>query len=642
MTNSDEVPAGSPRSGPAGTNAPSPILLTAVQEAEQDQILAACLAAAADEPPDEHAAMWVDPDTGPPMGADFELGQLPQDLDELLAEQAATDSPPLPVPFLDDVTDHDGTGPGGPGFASGGLLDQLEPGPVLAQALAEVRETGLDQLSDDEVAGVMLAGRRLESRGAAALAAATAELDRRRQATGDARIIEHTDNEAAILLAVTRYSAQKLLDFAAALSRLPATTAALWAGRIDREKAELIAFETALLDAELAAAVELLIIEDAPRLTTTILRRRLRRAVIAADPAAARRRAAKAARQARVELFDEQSGGTAGLCGRDLPLTGALAADRRIDTAARALKAAGAAGTLPQLRAAVFLGLLTGTNPHGFLPPADPAETTPDPSSPAADGHQDTSPPSGSPDRPTPDAPRPDAPGPGIPGPGVPSAGTDRPEGTGAGVPWPGPQTLPLRGSVNLSMPLATWLGASRSPGDIAGFGPATAESCEELADWIAQSPGTRWCLTVTDKKGRAVGHGCARRPPPPRSDPAGLAAWLARLKIEPIEAGTCTHARQVPGYRIPDSLHHIVKIRQRTCSNPICSRPATAADDDHTLAYGKGGRTCECGVGPACRKCHRTKQAPGWRLEQPSPGVLVWHLPNGRSFTSTPDLYPL
>jgi hypothetical protein len=194
---------------------------------------------------------------------------------------------------------------------------------------------------------------------------------------------------------------------------------------------------------------------------------------------------------------------------------------------------------------------------------------------------------------------------------------------------------------MDLTLPLASWLGAARSPGDIDGFGPATAESCQQLADWIAQSPGTRWCVTVTDKAGRAAGHGCARRPPPSRDDPAGLAAWLARLKIEPIQAGTCTHARQVPGYRIPATLHHIVKIRQRTCCNPICARPATAADDDHTLAYANGGRTCECGVGPACRKCHRTKQAPGWRLEQPSPGVLVWHLPCSRSFTSTPDLYP-
>jgi hypothetical protein len=620
--------------------------LTAGQQAEQEQILADHLAVTAgDEPPDEHMGMWVDPDTGPPMGAEFWLGQLPGELAEETGP-ADCGPPPLVLPFLDDVTDHDGTGPGGPGFASGGLLDRLEPGPVLAQALAEARDAGFDLLSDDEVAGVMLAGRRLESRGAASLAAATAELDRRRRASGDERIIEHTDNEAAILLALTRASAQRLLEFADGLSRLPATAAALWAGRIDRAKAELIAFETQLLDPDLAAEVELLVMGDAPRLTTTVLRRRLRRAVIAADPGAARRRAAKAVRQARVELFDERSGGTAGLSGRDLPLPGALAADRRIDTAARDLKAAGVAATLPQLRAAVFLSLLTGTDPCGFLPPPDSAQTTPDASAPTTGPHQDASAPSGGSDLPSPGTPSPAADAPGRPGPGTESTdgggiGTGGSAAGGSDVPWPGPQSLPLRGSVNLTMPLATWLGASRSPGDIAGFGPATAESCEELADWIAHSPGTRWCLTVTDKAGHAVGHGCARRPPPPRTDPAGLAAWLARLKIEPIEAGTCTHARQVPGYRIPASLHHIVKIRQRTCSNPICSRPATAADDDHTLAYGKGGRTCECGVGPACRKCHRTKQAPGWRLEQPTPGVLIWHLPNGRSFTATPDTYP-
>jgi hypothetical protein len=190
-------------------------------------------------------------------------------------------------------------------------------------------------------------------------------------------------------------------------------------------------------------------------------------------------------------------------------------------------------------------------------------------------------------------------------------------------------------------MPLAAWLGAAQSPGDIAGFGPATAETCQDLADHIAASPGSRWCLTLTDKKGHAVGHGCARRPPPPASDTERLAAWLARLKIGPVEAGTCSHAREVPGYRIPRSLHHIVKIRQRTCSSPICSRPADKCDDDHTRPYDRGGRTCECGLAPLCRTHHRCKQAPGWQLEQPSPGVMIWHLPNGRRYTVTPGVYP-
>lgn len=629
-----------------------PLVLTAEEEAEQDQIVAALVAfGAGDEPPDVNAGMWVDPESGPPMGKDFWLGQLPHELlEDVLAERDVTADPPVKVPFLDDVTDRSAAGAGGSGsgfgFGFGAILDQLEPGPVLVQALEDVRDQGLENLPDDELAGVMLAGQRLESRGAATLVTATAELDRRRRASGDERVYEHTDNEVAILMALTRTSAQRLLDFADGLTRLPATAAALWDGRIDRAKAELIAYEASGLDPELAAAVEMLVIEDAPRLTTTMLRRRLRRAVIAADPAAAQRRKAKAARQARVELFDERSGGTAGLGGRDLPVAGALAADRRIDTAARALKSAGVAGTLPQLRAAVFLGLLTGTDPRGFLPPPDSGEATSGPVRPASAGGQNSGPastrdrnsrPASTQDQDTDPARSKgqDASPAAAEGRGADSV-PDRPD-----APWPGPEALPLRGSVNLTMPLASWLGTSRSPGDVEGFGPATAETCQDLADWIARSPGTRWCVTVTDKAGRAVGHGCARKPPPPRDDPAGLAAWLARLKVEPIEAGTCTHAREVSGYRIPARLHHFVKIRQRTCCNPICAHPAVGGDDDHTVPYAKGGRTCECGLGPACRKCHRTKQAPGWRLEQPSPGILIWHLPNGRGFTATPDLYP-
>lgn len=36
----------------------------------------------------------------------------------------------------------------------------------------------------------------------------------------------------------------------------------------------------------------------------------------------------------------------------------------------------------------------------------------------------------------------------------------------------------------------------------------------------------------------------------------------------------------------------------------------------------------------------HRCKQAEGWRLEQPEPGVLVWHTPAGRTYTTTPAQY--
>jgi hypothetical protein len=39
-------------------------------------------------------------------------------------------------------------------------------------------------------------------------------------------------------------------------------------------------------------------------------------------------------------------------------------------------------------------------------------------------------------------------------------------------------------------------------------------------------------------------------------------------------------------------------------------------------------------------RHHHRCKQAEGWWLEQPEPGVMVWHTPVGRTYTTTPTRY--
>ena len=50
--------------------------------------------------------------------------------------------------------------------------------------------------------------------------------------------------------------------------------------------------------------------------------------------------------------------------------------------------------------------------------------------------------------------------------------------------------------SVNLTMPLATWLAASSEPGKAPGCGPLPAEDARGLADLIARQPGARWCNT--------------------------------------------------------------------------------------------------------------------------------------------------
>jgi len=258
------------------------------------------------------------------------------------------------------------------------------------------------------------------------------------------------------------------------------------------------------------------------------------------------------------------------VAGRELPAGDAVTADRRLTAIARALKDGGAAGSLDQLRAAVFVALLTGRDPQSLLP-AHPGGKVP----------------------------------------GTTRAGC----GCAGGV-------AGLAGSVHLTLPLATWLGGADRPGEVAGLGPVDAGTCRELAGRLAAGPGAAWCLTLTDAGGRAAAHACARNgpgPPPgrarsPSADhgppgpavPAVVAAWLSSLELQWLERGDCGHQRQGSAYRPGRALRHLIQVRHRTCAHPGCRRPAQDCDIDHTTPYDQGGRTCECNCAPLCNLCRR------------------------------------
>ncbi len=535
--------------------------------------------------------------------------------------------------------------PYGTGFASGGPLDQLTPGPVLAGFTAQAWTDGLGQLSDDELIGILRAARRMCSWQAALELETVAELDARRmtqaaraqatgvQATGvqatrasDPRASTHTAEELAAALILTGRSADALLDLAAGLARLADVRAALAEGTIDRARAVVFAHELVAVDDEHAAAIEAAILPRAGEMTTGQLQAALRRAVLAIDPAAAIRRRERAEKDARVEAWQETSG-TSALSGRDLPPAEVIAADKRLDALARWLTDHGVEGSHDQLRALSYTALLLGRSVDTLLPQR-PGQGPADPGGPAAGGISS--------------------------GGGGGSSSSSRGASGSAGVgaaghgnsaapQWPAADSAwppGLAGWVNLTMPLASYLGeSSASPGEVTGLGPLDAAACRDLAAAIAATPGSRWCMTLTDRDGRAVAHGCARSGPgPPGSDPG---PWLARLKLSALAAGTCAHPRESSGYRPSPKLRHLIKVRQRTCSFPGCRCRAARCDDDHTLPFDQGGRTCECNLSPLCRRHHRAKQAPGWHLEQPQPGILVWTLPHGRRYTTIPGAYP-
>ena len=482
-------------------------------------------------------------------------------------------------------------GTGGAGFAAGGVLDRLEAGWLLARAGDWSWAGGLGWLSDDELAGLLAAQRRLASRAAAGELAVITELAARRARPGGAPG-EYLADEIAAVLTLTGWAADRQVTLAAALARLPAVTAALAAGRIDAAKAGVFADELALVgDDRIAAAIATGLILTAAGRTTSQLRRLLRRDIAHFDPEAAARRKDQARQHARVDVWIDPDG-TGALAGRGLDPAAAILAGENLDAAARWLQARGAPGTLDQLRAQVLLARLNGHDLTSLLPPPPAAERTgANRTGTAGTGADRTGA-----DRTGGGAPGADTPGVGGTGTAGTGAGGTGPDTPGASADGPGG----LGGSVNLTMPAAAWLGQSQAPGHADGYDTIDAATSRDLADTLAAATGpVRWCLTLTDPHGRAIAHGCARAGPGPPGP--GRAAWLAAITTTPIETGTCTHRRESAGDRPSAALRHIIKIRSPRCGHPGCARRAERCDDDHTIPHHQGGRTCECNLYPSC-----------------------------------------
>jgi hypothetical protein len=218
--------------------------------------------------------------------------------------------------------------------------------------------------------------------------------------------------------------------------------------------------------------------------------------------------------------------------------------------------------------------------------------------------------------------------------------------------------------TINMTCPLATLLDLADRPGEIPGIGPIDPWLGRDLAAAAAQNPKTKWCVTVTDRQGHAIGHGCARPkrqkgPGPPgytftatdqHGPLGGYGTWLLRtpgdgpdlrISLDPLNTQDCDHRYQARGHDPGAKLRHLSQIRHGTCTGPCCRRPSARADFEHNVAYEAGGRTCLCNGGPKCRYDHRLKQHPKWKVDQLSDGTFRWTTPSGRQYTTEPTRYP-
>jgi hypothetical protein len=305
-----------------------------------------------------------------------------------------------------------------------------------------------------------------------------------------------------------------------------------------------------------------------------------------------------------------EDSGNAALAGREIPPDQVLAADERITAWAQQLRNAGLDGGMDELRARAYLDLLLGQDSR----------------------------------------PRQD-------------------QGTA-----PGAAPAGFAGRVTLTVPLATLTDLADRPGELGVLGPVDPWLARDLARAAARNPRTTWCLTVTDGKGHAVGHGCARPEPkshtqragpgppaetgftftpasrdgPPRS---GYGTWRLRtpgsgpdliITLESLATDPCDHRHQAKGHDPGIKLRHLSQVRHATCTSPICRRPAAQCDHEHNTPYDAGGRTCLCNTGPKCRHDHRLKQHPGWKVDQLPDGTFRWTTPSGRTYTTEPTRYPI
>jgi hypothetical protein len=520
--------------------------------------------------------------------------------------------------------------PGGPGFGQGGAAEAMPPGPALA-ALTELAVADLDGLPEDDLLGAASAARRLAAHAAYLEIMAVAEFARRRdaelaasKARGDrvrSRDGEYPAEELGFEMNASARSAAVLIDMARNIAdRLPCTRAGLDAGLIDRDRARAISNATLHLPADKAAVADKILAGAAQEMRLADLYQKAARLEARLDPEGVKARKEEAKRTRRVELRREDSG-AASLAGRELDPAEAMTGKASIDAEAVRLRNAGLPGTLGQLRAMILMDRIHQRSPWDRL--AQP------PPEPAADGDGE---PGDDHDVHGEDADEEDEGRPGRTPPGSPSDRTAR--------------KTPMPALINVIVPAGTLLGTSDAPADVGAWGLMDADAVRDLIEAASRDPRTRWCWTLTGRDGEATAHACARGSHPWTPSPAsrdGPAKLVRELNAtpEPIAAGTCDHVHREDRYTPSRKLKHLIRARTARCCAPGCGAQAITGEIDHTVPY-PAGASCECNLSPPCTRHHHAKHAPGWKLEQPEPGVMRWTTPSGRTYTTHPTQYAL
>ncbi|MCC9176723.1 HNH endonuclease signature motif containing protein [Arthrobacter sp. zg-Y750] len=169
--------------------------------------------------------------------------------------------------------------------------------------------------------------------------------------------------------------------------------------------------------------------------------------------------------------------------------------------------------------------------------------------------------------------------------------------GSGPADADPDASTVLPRAEIMVLINAETLFGANEEPAELHGYGPISAEEARRLARNAVGWTG----LAQDPKTGEILGVG--RR----RKVPAGLARWL--------------------------------RARDGTCRFPGCRVSTAVTEIDHTTDWAAGGPTEHGNLEHLCRRHHRFKTLGYWKAHQPTPGVIEWTSPAGRTYRTDPFL---
>jgi hypothetical protein len=186
---------------------------------------------------------------------------------------------------------------------------------------------------------------------------------------------------------------------------------------------------------------------------------------------------------------------------------------------------------------------------------------------------------------------------------------------------------------------------AARRPA-AGGAGPddrsMDARRADALADLVlgrtvgagTEAPQLRVLVTTVSAEG--PGRGGPAEPaelagygPLPPALTRALATAGSSRSVVTVPIGASPPTGGEDSYRPSDALDRYVRTRDRHCQFPTCRQPAHRGDLDHIIPFPLGPTTAQ-NLTALCRRHHRLKQRPGWRLARGPDGVLVWTTPSG------------